>query len=150
METKKSVQISFIILLCMTILAFVYGLLAVIKPDLFVTRSFQLYTEQSWNDYLGANPTLANYMLILERMAAGNGFAVSIAGLFVLLTVFKKVEKWAWFFVATVSIIGWVNVLVANIAFNNPITITIITTGLALLVIGLIIPAKDFLGKNLS
>ena len=148
METKKSIQISFIILLIMTVLAFVYGLLGVIKPDFFVARSFQLYTEQSWNDYLGASPTLANYILILERMAAGNGIAVSIAGLFVLLTAFKKVEKWAWFYIATVSIIGWGNVLVANIAFNNPITITIIITGLALLVIGLIIAAKDFLGER--
>jgi hypothetical protein len=148
METKKSIQISFIILLIMTILALVYGLLAVIKPDLFVASSFQLYTEQSWNDYLGASPVLANYMLILERMAGGMGFAVSIAGLFVLITVFRKVEKWAWFYIATVSIIGWGNTLVANIAFKNPITITIIIIGLALLIIGLIIPAKDFLGKR--
>ena len=148
METKKSIQISFIILLIMTILALVYGLLAVIKPDLFVASSFQLYTEQSWNDYLGASPVLANYMLILERMAGGMGFAVSIGGLFVLLTVFKKVEKWAWFYMAVGSIIGWGNTLVANIAFKNPITITIIIIGLALLIIGLIIPAKDFLGKR--
>lgn len=148
METKKSIQVSFVILLIMTILALVYGLMAVIKPDFFVASSFQLYTEQSWNDYLGASPMLANYMLILERMAGGMGFAASIGGLFVLLTVFKKVEKWAWFYIAVVSIIGWVNTLVANIAFKNPITITIIIIGLVLLVIGLIIPAKDFLGKR--
>jgi len=148
METKKSIQISFIILLIMTILAFVYGLLAMIKPDFFVARSFQLYTEQSWNDYLGASPILANYMLILERMAGGLGVATSIGGLFVLLTVFKKVEKWSWFYIAVVSIIGWGNILVANIAFKNPATITIIIIGLVLLVIGLIIPAKDFLGKK--
>ncbi len=148
METKKSIQISFIILLIMTILAFVYGLLAVIKPDLFVAQSFQLYTKQSWNNYLSVSPILANYMLILERMAAGNGFAVSIGGLFVLLTVFKKVKKWAWFYIAVVSIIGWGNILVANIAFNNPITITVIIIGLFLLIIGLIIPSKDFLSKK--
>ena len=148
METKKSIQISFIILLIMMILAFIYGLLAVIKPDLFVANSFQLYTEQSWNDYLVASPVLANYMLILERMAAGNGFATSIGGLFVLLTVFKKVEKWAWFYIAVVSIIAWGNILVANMAFNNPVTITIIILCLVLLVIGLIISAKDFLSKR--
>jgi hypothetical protein len=132
----------------MTILAFVYGFLAVIKPDLFVARSFQLYTEQSWNEYLAISPIFANYMLILERMAAGNGFAISIGGLFVLLTAFRKVEKWAWCYIAVVSIIGWGNILMANIAFNNPITITIIIIGLVLLVIGLIVPAKDFLGKR--
>ena len=148
METKKSIQISFVILVIMTILALVYGILGVIKPDFFVARSYLLYTKQSWRDCLGVNSTLANYMLILERMAAGNGIAVSIGGLFVLFTVFRKVKKWAWFYIATVSIIGWGNVLIANIAFNNPITLTIISTGLALLVIGLIIPAKDFLGKK--
>jgi len=76
------------------------------------------------------------------------GVATSIGGLFVLLTVFKKVEKWSWFYIAVVSIIGWGNILVANIAFKNPATITIIIIGLVLLVIGLIIPAKDFLGKK--
>ena len=148
METKKSIQVSFVILLIMMILALVYALMAVIKPDFFVARSFQLYTGQSWNDYLGASPMLANYMLILERMAGGMGFVVSIGGLIVLLSVFKKVEKSAWFYIAVVSIIGWVNILVANIAFKNPITITIIIIGLVLLVIGLIIPAKDFLSKR--
>ena len=132
----------------MTILAFIYGLLATIKPDLFVARSFQLYTEQSWNEYLAVSPILANYMLILERMAAGNGFATSIGGLFVLLTVFKKVEKWAWFYIAVVSIIGWGNILVANVAFNNPITITVIIIGLVLLILGLMISAKDFFANS--
>jgi hypothetical protein len=148
METKKSIQISFIILLIMTILALVYGFLAMIKPDFFVARSFQLYVEQSWNDHLSASPVLSNYILILERMAGGNGFAVSIGGLFVLFTAFKKAEKWAWFFIAAISTVGWVNVLVGNIAVKNPITITVIIVGLVLLVIGLLIPAKDFLGKR--
>jgi hypothetical protein len=148
METKKSIQISFNILVIMTILALVYGILAVIKPDFFIARSYQLYTEQSWSDCLVENSTLANYMLILERMAGGNGIAASIGGLFILFTGFKKVKKWAWYYIATVSIIGWGTVLFANMAFNNPITLTIITIGLALLVIGLIIPAKDFLGRS--
>jgi hypothetical protein len=84
MGTKKSVQISFIILLIMTILAFVYGFIAMITPEVFVARSFQLYTQQSWNDYLSAIQVLANYMSILEGMAGGNGLAASIGGLFVL------------------------------------------------------------------
>ena len=72
--------LGFIILLIMTILALVYGLLATILPEIFVARSFHLYTDQSWNEYLSSSPTLANYMLILERMAGGNGLAVDNTG----------------------------------------------------------------------
>ncbi|MFX0198061.1 MAG: hypothetical protein ACFFCW_18225 [Candidatus Hodarchaeota archaeon] len=150
METKKSIKVSFVILLLMMILALVYGLMAAMKPEFFVARSFQLYTAQSWTDYLTASPIIANYMLILERMAGGMGFVVSLGGLIVLLAVFKKTEKWTWFYIAVVALLGWVTSLVANIAFKNPITITINIIGLVLVVIGLIISPKDFLGKRVN
>ncbi|MDZ7291125.1 MAG: hypothetical protein ONB44_12485 [candidate division KSB1 bacterium] len=145
---KKSVKISYVILLIMMIIALVYGFVGVIKPDVLVARSFQLHTEQSWTDYLAASPKLANYMLILERMAAGLGLTTSIGALFILLTVYKKAEKWAWFYVLVVGIIGWGNTLLANIRFNNPVLITVNIIGLVLVIIGLVIPAKDFLSKK--
>jgi FtsH-binding integral membrane protein len=84
-------------------------------------------------------------MLILERMAGGLGIATSIGGLFVLLTIYRKVVKWAWYYVLVVGLIGWVNNLIANILFKNSLIIMIIVAGLVLIAIGLILPARVFL-----
>ena len=145
METKKIVQISFIILLVMTFVALIYAVITAISPESLVSRSFPLYTGQPWNDFLTQSPTLANYMIILEREAGGLGIAVSLGGVFVLLTAFRKVEKWAWYYILVVSIIGWVNLLIANIIFNNSLIIVIIVIGLLLVVVGLIMSARVFL-----
>ena len=145
METKKIVQISFVILLVMTFVALIYAVITTVSPESLVSRSFPLYTGQSWNDFLTQSPTLANYMIILEREAGGLGIAVSLGGVLVLLTAFRKVEKWAWYYILVVSIIGWVNLLIANIIFKNSLIIVIIVTGLLLVVVGLIMSARVFL-----
>jgi|APIni6443716594_1056825.scaffolds.fasta_scaffold161269_2 hypothetical protein len=145
METKKIVQISFVILLVMTFVALIYGVFAAVSPESFLSRSFPLYTGQPWNDFLTQSPTLANYMIILEREAGGLGIALSLGGVIVLLTAFRKVEKWAWYYILVVSIIGWVNLLIANIIFKNSLIIVIIGIGLLLVVVGLIMSARVFL-----
>ena len=147
-EVKKSVKISFVILLIMMILALVYAFITLFMPQVIVARSFQGFTGQSFAEYAASNPTIAGYILVLERMAGGVGLALVLGGLIVLMTAFKKAEKWAWFFVLVTALIGWVNNLIANIAFKNSMTITIIVVGLILLAIGLLIPVKDFFGKK--
>ena len=148
METKKIVQISFVILLIMTFVALIYAVITTVSPESLVSRSFPLYTGQPWNDFLTQSPTLANYMIILEREAGGLGIALSLGGVFVLLTAFRKVEKWAWYYILVVSIIGWVNLLIANIIFKNSLIIVIIGIGLLLVVVGLIMSARVFLTNN--
>ncbi|MCK4941245.1 hypothetical protein KAS45_04065 [candidate division WOR-3 bacterium] len=147
-EVKKSVKISFVILLIMMILALVYAFITLFMPQVIVARSFQGFTGQSFAEYAASSPTVAGYILVLERMAGGVGLALVLGGLIVLMTAFKKAEKWAWFFVLVTALIGWVNNLIANIAFKNSMTITIIVVGLILLAIGLLIPVKDFFGKK--
>lgn len=147
-EVKKSVKISFVIILIMMILALVYAFMATFMPQVIVMRSFQGFTGQSFAEYAAANPAVAGYILVLERMAGGVGLALVLGGLIVLMTAFKKAEKYAWFFVLVTALIAWVNNLVANIAFKNSMNVTIIVIGIILLAIGLLIPAKDFLTKK--
>jgi len=123
----------------------IYGVFAAVSPESFLSRSFPLYTGQPWNDFLTQSTTLANYMIILEREAGGLGIALSLGGVIVLLTAFRKVEKWAWYYILVVSIIGWVNLLIANIIFKNSLIIVIIGIGLLLVVVGLIMSARVFL-----
>ena len=139
---KKSVKISFVILLIMLILALVYALIAVLKPEVIVARSFEGFTGKPW--YYDPVVGVGGYMITLERMAGGLGLALTLGALIVLFTAYRKVEKWAWYYMLVVGVIGWVNNLIANIASKNPTTTTIIIIGLVLIIIGLLIPVKDF------
>lgn len=148
METKKAIHISFVILMIGSVLALVYALAAFTKPELLASRSFPLYTGLKWDNLLNESPNIAKYVLILERMCGGLGLATVLAGFFVLLTAFRKGEKWAWYCMMVVSLIGWGNNLLANVMMHNTPIIVIIIVGLLILVAGLIVSAKAFLGEN--
>jgi len=144
---KKSIKIAMIILLIMLIYALAYSVIAFISPDIFVSRSFPV-TGQSWSDLVASSPEVANFILGAWRLAAGFAFSVVIAGLFVLFTGFKKGEKWAWYFMLFVSLVAWANNLRSAISHENSLSIILTIVGLVLFVIGIVIPAKDFLGKQ--
>ncbi len=148
METKKSIQVSFVILLIMMIFGLIYGLVGFIKPEVLVARSFPSYTGQSYGEYSAQSPRITDYILILERMAAGLGIVVVLGGLIVLFTAFKKGLKWAWFYVLVCAVLAWGNNLFANAALNNSRLVTVNIIGLILVVIGLLISTKDFLSKK--
>jgi hypothetical protein len=147
-EAKKSVKISFVILLIMLILALVYGLITVFRPEVIVARSFEGFTGKPPWPYYDPVVGVGGYMVTLERMAGGLGLALTLGALIVLFTAYRKVEKWAWYYMLVVGVIGWVNNLIANVAFKNPTTTTIIIVGLVLIIIGLLIPVKDFFCKK--
>jgi hypothetical protein len=150
METKKAIKISFVIFMIGSILALIYGFAAFIKPEFLASRSYPLYTGLQWNNLLNESPNVANYVLILERMCGGLGLAIVLGSFFILFTVYKKGEKWAWYYMMAVSIIAWGNNLLANIMMHNTLIIIIIVSGLLLLIAGLIVSAKAFLGEKKS
>lgn len=148
METKKTVQASFVLLLVMTIIGFIYGIFIMFLPEVLVSKSFLLYTGQQWADLKTSDPVLANYIIIMLRFAGGGALACAFGGVMVLFNAYRKVEKWAWYFMLVVSVIVWGNALIGNIAYKNPVTITICVAGLLLMAIALIISAKDFFGEK--
>jgi len=145
METKKSVQISFVILLIATVISLIVGIVAAFTPELLISRSFPLYTDRPWTDFLTVNPTEGNYILIKERMMGAQWIAASLSGIFVLFAAFRKVEKWAWYCILVLTIIGWGSALIEGITFNNPPVIIIAVVGLVLVAIGIIMSASVFL-----
>jgi hypothetical protein len=145
METKKTVQVSFVILLIMTVIALILVVIAALMPELLISRSFPLYTGQPWNDFITGNPMIANYILIKERMIGGLGLAACLCGLFVLFNAFRKVEKWSWYCLLVFQLVAWGTVLIESIIFNNFHIIIVAIIGLLLVAIGLSISARIFL-----
>lgn len=138
------IQVSFVLLMIAMIIGLIYGIIVTLSPEFLVSRSFPLYTGQSWADLKMSDPVLANYILIALRFAGGGALGLSFAAIFVLFKAYRKVEKWAWYVMLGSSIIAWGNTLIGNIAYNNPVTITICVVGLSLTAIALIISAKAF------
>ncbi|MEW6455168.1 MAG: hypothetical protein AB1410_00440 [Acidobacteriota bacterium] len=148
MEEKKSIKIATIILFIVLAYAAVYSLISIIIPDVFAVRIFPGYTGQSWSDFVASSPKLANHHRATARLAGGFALSTVVAGFFVLLTSFKKGEKWSWFCLLFVSLIAWVNSLIFGIFGKDPISITMDLVGLILFIIGIVIPAKTILGKK--
>ena len=148
METKKTIQIPFVILLIAIVIALLVGIVATFMPELLISRSFPLYTNNSWNDFIKGNPLAGNYVLIKERMMGVQVLAASIGGIFILFTAYRKVEKWAWYCILLVTVIVFGSALIEGMTFNNPPVIIISLIGLVLVATGSIISARTFLSDN--
>jgi hypothetical protein len=148
METKKTIQIPFVILLIAIVIALLVGIVATFMPELLISRSFPLYTDNSWDDFIMGNPLAGNYVLIKERMMGVQVLAASIGGIFILFTAYRKVEKWAWYCILLVTVIVFGSALIEGMTFNNPPVIIISLIGLVLVATGSIISARTFLSDN--
>jgi len=148
MKTNKAFQVSFILLLIALIVGFIYGILVTFFTEVLISRSFPLYTGESWADLKMANPVLANYIVIALRFAGGGALGLSFAAVLVLFNAYRKGEKWAWLVMLGSSLIVWGNTLIGNIAHNNPVTISICVVGISLTAIALIISANTFFAKK--
>lgn len=147
-EKKKSIKIGTIILLVMFIIGTMYCLFTIIYAESTAKSNFSLYTGKSWSEIIVSNPKLAHLYREIIRLAGGIGFALQIAGFFVLIAAFRKGEKWAWFCILFIALIGWISVLAHDIFLKDIIFIIVDSVCLALLIIGLVIPAKAILGKQ--
>ena len=83
-----------------------------------------------------------------NRLTVAMALAVSIIGIFLALTSYRKGEKWSWFAFLVSGIIVWGSNLAYYIALASLMNTIIMLIGLVLLVIGLVIPAKVILGSK--
>lgn len=146
-QENKSIKIAVIILLIMLVYTKVFSLIGIVSPDIFAVRIFPGYAGQYWSDFVASSPKLADHHRVTASLAGGFALSGVIAGFFVLLTAFRKGEKWAWYCLLFISFIAWINMLIFGIFSKDPITIIMYCVGLVLFIIGIIIPAKAILGK---
>ena len=147
-EIKNSIKVGTIILLVMFIIGTVYGLYSIIYAESTAESNYSLYTEKSWPEIIDSNPKIAQLYREMIRLAGGLALALQIAGFFILIAAFRKGEKWAWFCILFIALIGWISVLTHDLFLRDINFIIVDCVGLALLILGLVIPAKAILGKQ--
>jgi hypothetical protein len=92
----------------------------------------------------------AGYLsVLLDRQRSLGMFALTslISGFFILFVGFRKAQKWAWWALLFVFGIGYLWGLIHNIVNVDTLNITLMAIGMVLLLIGLLLPVKDFFAE---
>lgn len=145
---KSSLRIAFVLLLVVNILAVAYTILVVGLPDFFIKKSCPGYTGQPWTDLAAASPGAAAYIRALTRKVGGLGLVLSLGSLIVLFGAFKKRERWVWVYFLIAVTGGWLVNLIFHIFSKSPMGLAMSLLGIGVVILALIITAKDFLGKK--
>jgi hypothetical protein len=146
---KSSVETASKIMFAMGIYALVMSLTWVFLTDLVFVSDFLGYTGQSYHDFLSNNPKPAEIYMITKKLLGVMLSLISFLIIIVTQKSFSKGEKWGWYTLLVCGIIFWGGLLGYRviIGYVAPSIVTFVI-GAGLFVIGIILPAKDFLKKT--
>ena len=143
---SKALKTGSIVMVVMAVYGLILGLIWLFAAEALTTDVFDSFTGQTWSDFVAANAKAADLQIMSIRLRAAMALAVSILGIFLALTSYRKGEKWSWFAFLVSGIIVWGSNVAYYITLASLTTTVIMLIGLVLLVIGLAIPAKAILG----
>jgi hypothetical protein len=119
--------------------------MAIFTPKLVTRGTFKNITGKELDSVQDAG-----YLsVLLDRQRSLGMFALTslISGFFILFVGFRKAQKWAWWALLFVFGIGYLWGLIHNIVNVDTLNITLMAIGMVLLLIGLLLPVKDFFAK---
>lgn len=133
----------------MGIFALIISILWIFITEIMFVSDFLFYTGESYQDYLLASPTYAEFYIITKKLVGFMILAVSIPILFITKAGFEKGEKWSWYALFITGGLLWGTLLGYRIfiGYIGGSSITFVV-GLALWLLALLIPVKAFFGKE--
>ncbi len=147
---ESSVKIGSWFMTAMGIYALIIAVLWIFMTEVAFVSDFAAYTGQPYSDYLTSDPKPAEIWLFTKRLIGVERLATSLLIIFIAQKSYSKGEKWSWYALLTAGIITWGWLIGYRIAIGYAESTGIATPilGLALLFIGLAIPARTILGKK--
>jgi len=145
---SKVLKTGSIVMVVMAMYGLILGLIGHFGAKALITPVFASFTGQTWSDFVAANAKAAELQIMSIRLRAAMALAVSILGIFLALTSYRKGEKWSWFAFLVSGIIVWGSNVAYYTALASLMSMVLMLIGLVLLVIGLAIPAKAILGAE--
>jgi len=143
---SKALKTGSIVMVVMAVYGLILGLMKLFATKALFTPVFASFIGQTWSDFVAANAKAADLQIMSIRLVAATVIAVSILGIFLALTSYRKGEKWSWFAFLVSGIIVWGSHVAYYTALASLMSMVLMLIGLVLLVIGLVIPAKAILG----
>jgi hypothetical protein len=127
----------------------VMAVLWTFATDIVFVSDFMGYTGSSFADYKLVAPDFANIYIITKKLIGFMILASGVSTLFITHNSYINGEKWSWYALLSIAIIIWGSLIGYRvyIGYVAPSIITFIL-GFALNLVGLIIPAKEFLEEK--
>ncbi len=145
---SKVLKTGSIVMLVMAVYGLILGLMWLFAAEALTTPIFDSFTGQTWSDFVAANAKAADLWIMNNKLTVAMALAVSIIGILLALTSYRKGEKWSWFAFLVAGIIVWGSNVAYYVALASVMNTVIALIGLVLLIIGLAIPAKAILGAK--
>jgi len=142
---SKALKTGSIVMVVMAVYGLILGLIWLFGAEALTTPIFASFTGQTWSDFVTANAKAADLWIMNNRLTVAIVLAVSILGILLALTSYRKGEKWSWFAFLVSGIIVWGSHVAYYITLASSMNTVLMLIGLVLLVIGLVIPAKAIL-----
>jgi hypothetical protein len=118
-----------------------YSVVVIVSPQTVTGDRFKAKPELQ-------GPVVLKALFDEVRHLGVFALAAVIGALFILFAGFKKGQKWAWWALLVVGVVGWVYGLVRFIIICDTKNIIGFAIGTALWVISLLLPIKVFFAKK--
>lgn len=147
---ESSVKIGSWFMIAMGIYALITAVLWIFVTEMAFVSDFGAYTGQPYADFLTSNPKPAELWLMTKRLIGIERVATSLLIIFITQKSYRRGEKWSWFALLITGVITWGSLIGYRIAIGYVESVGIATPilGLALLFVGLTIPAKGIFGEK--
>jgi hypothetical protein len=147
--SETSLKVGSTIMFGMGIFALIMSILWIFITEIMFVSDFLFYTGGSFQDYLVASPTYAEIYIITKRLVGFMILAAAVPILFITHKSFQKGERWSWYALFITGGLMWGTLLGYRIfiGYIGGSSITFVA-GLALWLLALLIPVKEFFGKE--
>jgi uncharacterized membrane protein len=126
----------------------VYSLLLVFNPELIAESTLEARTGETFASVQETD--VADVIIVQSRHLGVFAFTTTIALIFILFVGFRKGEKWAWWAFLVTGIIVWGYGLIVQLSEGDVMNTILHLIGAGLLLLGLLIPIKEFFVKGES
>jgi hypothetical protein len=147
--SEKSLKIGSTLMFGMGVFALILSILWIFVTEIMFVSDFLHYTGGPFEDYLSASPAYAEIYIITKRLVGFMILAAAVPILFITHTSYQKGEGWSWFALFITGGLLWGTLLGYRIliGYIGGSSITFVA-GLALWLLALLIPFKEFFGKE--
>lgn len=137
-------------MIAMGIYALITAVLWIFVTEVAFVSDFGAYTGQPYSDFLTSNPKPAELWLFTKRLIGIERLATSLLIILIIQKSYRRGEKWSWYALLIAGLITWGSLIGYRITIGYVESTGVATPilGLALLFIGLALPAKTILGKK--
>ena len=141
-------KIAVFILAVMLAYACLYSLMGIIVPKVLMTSSLKATAGKTLDD--AKDDGYLKAITVGQRNLGVFALAAAVAGFFVLFAAFQKTQKWAWCGMLIAGGIAWLGGIIISIGIGDNMNLVFQLIGLVLLLVGVLIPVKEFFTKEVA